>query len=581
VTELASYDFAELARSVRRKRGPATHPGSRSERDALLSPLPVQRLALTGRVHDEPESPKQCLPHPRAARARNVQPPSNPDGRVRARIWGRQAAPAGRAGGGIPNDSIDRLTSETVTGTLSYAKTFAYDPVGNRLTQTTAGAVAGTVNYAYDVRDRLTTENTTSYTYDADGNVASKAGEATYGWDFESRLGSASMSSGAIVTHVYDPDGNRVQTSVTPSGGAATTTNMLVDTVGSLSQVVAETDGSGNLATLYVRAVDELLAAMRPGSTPGTWNTRFVHHDGLGSVRALTDETGTTADTRGYEAFGMKNVEAGNDSLAYGFAGEPFQTATMLAYHRARWMDERVGRFLGMDAPAGHGQNCGHRVRFGNRSGWPNAYIGGVHAYIYADDEPADFNDPSGYALQYPTADSAADGAFFFLRIGNARGSNVEWGTVIYYDVYTNTYSYTEPESSGRGDAISTMMLIRDAQPLLDTHDYNGVAVFHTHPDLHDPTHDPEIPSPDDRQQAVLVTNAFFPVPGVPPRPKMQAWGSVYLGTPSGRLLRFDDYPLFHGAPTGGQKAMSMFNKYDIQIHGSINISVDIAVVTY
>ena len=104
-----------------------------------------------------------------------------------------------------------------------------------------------------------------------------------------------------------------------------------------------------------------------------------MHGDGLGSVRALTDETGTTIDTRGYEAFGTKNVEAGSDPLTYGFAGEPFQQDSMLAYHRARWMDARVGRFLGMDAKDGD-----------------NLRPGTLHRYLYAGDEPVAHVDPSG-----------------------------------------------------------------------------------------------------------------------------------------------------------------------------------------
>jgi RHS repeat-associated protein len=296
-------------------------------------------------------------------------------------------------------DGIDRLTTETVTGALSYAKTFAYDAVGNRLTQTTTGAGAGTVHYAYDARDRLTTENATSYTYDADGNVTAKAGEAAYTWDFENRLTSATMSSGTVVAHQYDPDGNRVQTSVTPSGGTATITNMLVDTVGcascggGLSQVVAETDGSGSLTALYVRAGDELLAVMRPAAG-GTWTTRFVHHDGLGSVRALTDETGTTIDTRAYEAFGTKTTEAGNDPLTYGFAGEPFEGTSKLAYHRARWMDARVGRFEGMDPDDGR---LLHPLS--------------LHRYIYAAADPLDNVDPTGREYDMASIGAGLEGS--------------------------------------------------------------------------------------------------------------------------------------------------------------------------
>ncbi len=275
-------------------------------------------------------------------------------------------------------DGIDRLTGETVTGALSYAKTFAYDPVGNRRTQTTTGAGAATVNYTYDTRDRLTSETGTSYAYDANGNVTSKSGEAAYAWDFENRLTGANMTGGAAVAHQYDPDGNRVQTSVTASGGSAATTNMLVDTVAGLSQVVAETDGSGSLTALYIRDGDELLEVMRPAGG-GTWTTRFVHPDGLSSVRALTDESGTTTDSRGYEAFGTKNAEAGNDPLAYGFAGEAFEGTSKLAYHRARWMDARVGRLEGMDW-------------FDGITEAPQT----LQKYAYVANDPADLTDPTG-----------------------------------------------------------------------------------------------------------------------------------------------------------------------------------------
>jgi RHS repeat-associated protein len=306
-------------------------------------------------------------------------------------------------------DEQSRLTSENVTGSLTYAKTFTYDVVGNRLTQTTTGSAAATVNYTYDTRDRLTNENSTTYGYDVNGNLTSKSGEATYAWDFENRLTSATMSSGTAVVHAYDPDGNRVQTSVTPSGGTAATTNFLVDTSGTtLSQVAAESDNNGNLTALYVRMGDQLLAVMRPAAG-GTWSTRFVHGDGLGSVRALTDESGTTVDARAYEAFGTKNVEAGSDPLAYGFAGEPFEPTSMLAYHRARWMDARVGRFEGMDQAEGDPQR-------------PSS----LHKYTYAWDEPLGITDPSGN----DGVDAEANIANLFRPVNAPTGSGGPTGPV-------------------------------------------------------------------------------------------------------------------------------------------------------
>jgi YD repeat-containing protein len=75
-------------------------------------------------------------------------------------------------------DSVDRLTIENVTGALTYAKTFTYDPVGNRIKQSTIGSGEGSITYVYDTRDRLTTETGRTYTYDANGNELTKSGEA-------------------------------------------------------------------------------------------------------------------------------------------------------------------------------------------------------------------------------------------------------------------------------------------------------------------------------------------------------------------------------------------------------------------
>ena len=287
-------------------------------------------------------------------------------------------------------DGIDRLTSETVIGPpLSYAKTFAYDPVGNRKKQVTTGTGAGSVTYAYDTRDRLTTENATSYAYDADGNVTSKSGEASYAWDFENRLISVPLSARddrqARVrpgwesgTDGRDAPRRRKRNDDKHARGYRRVPELRRGRRAEVRTLPRQM-ATGTSRRSYVRNRDELLAVMRPGSTAGTWSTRFVHHDGLASVRALTDETGTVVDTRGYEAFGTKNVEAGNDALAYGFAGEPFQQDSMLAYHRARWMDARVGRFLGQDPKDGDVQR-------------PIT----LHRYAYVGDAPTSKVDPRG-----------------------------------------------------------------------------------------------------------------------------------------------------------------------------------------
>jgi RHS repeat-associated protein len=251
----------------------------------------------------------------------------------------------------------------------------------------TTGSGAGTQTYTYDDRDRLLTENATSYGWDANDNLTSKSGEATYTWDFENRLVRVDLADGSAIEHLYDADGNRVKTTVTPSGGTGSITHYLVDTCGGgscnggLSHVIAETDGINALTALYVRLGDELIAVMRPDGLGG-YVTRWVHHDGIGSVRALTDETAAVTDTRAYEAFGVENRRVGADPIAYGFAGEPFQGESRLAYHRARWIDPTVGRFAGVDP---------------REPRPPNTYLPvGGSPYLYARGGPVSRIDPTG-----------------------------------------------------------------------------------------------------------------------------------------------------------------------------------------
>jgi len=104
-----------------------------------------------------------------------------------------------------------------------------------------------------------------------------------------------------------------------------------------------------------------------------------IHADGIGSIRALTDEAGNVTDRFEYDAYGVELSHTGSDPQPYRFAGEPFDQASQLAYHRARWMDPRVGRFVGMDP-------------FGGSSFDPPS----LHRYVYANADPVGHLDPTG-----------------------------------------------------------------------------------------------------------------------------------------------------------------------------------------
>jgi YD repeat-containing protein len=147
----------------------------------------------------------------------------------------------------------------------------------------------------------------TSYTYDANGNLLTKSGEATYTWDPENHLVKVQKADGTKIVTVYDADGIRTQTATTDPDGNVKTVKYLTDAANPLSHVVAETAADGTLQAYYVRG-DDLLAVIRPlvPSPMGAsdWQTRFVHADGVGSIRRLTDESGAISDGYSFTAFG-------------------------------------------------------------------------------------------------------------------------------------------------------------------------------------------------------------------------------------------------------------------------------------
>ncbi|XXF76359.1 polysaccharide deacetylase family protein [Myxococcaceae bacterium GXIMD 01537] len=129
-----------------------------------------------------------------------------------------------------------------------------------------------------------------------------------------------------------------------------------------------------------------MLSVLRPGASGG-FATKYVHSDALGSVRALTDEGGAVTDRWSYSAFGSLLERTGTDPLPYGFAGEAFEPASGLAYHRLRWMDPHTGRFLSMDPFDGM-----------------DTRPGTLHDYVYGLNDPVNRMDPSGAFADFSVA---------------------------------------------------------------------------------------------------------------------------------------------------------------------------------
>jgi RHS repeat-associated protein/uncharacterized repeat protein (TIGR01451 family) len=263
-------------------------------------------------------------------------------------------------------DDLYRLTSETISGAASQNGTvsYTYDAVGNRLRRSsTLPAIPATGLLNYDNNDRPATDP-----YDNNGNLLN-GGVGSNVYDFENRL----VQAGGV-TIVYDGDGNRVQESV---AGVSTSFLVADKNPSGYPRVLDEIQGSSVTRT-YTYGLDLINERQ---NLAGTLTTSFYGFDGHGSVRFLTDSTGATTDTYDYDSFGNLISKTGATPNNYLFAGEQFDTALGIYYNRARYYDQRQGRFWTMDTMEGE-----------------DSSPASLHKYLYAAANPVSYNDPSGYA---------------------------------------------------------------------------------------------------------------------------------------------------------------------------------------
>jgi RHS repeat-associated protein len=266
-------------------------------------------------------------------------------------------------------DALNRLTGATYPGgpTVSYT----YDAAGNRTSETRSGT---TTNYTYDAAGQMTKIGTKTYTYDANGNLTSGNGN-TFGWDFDNRLTTATVG-GTSATWTYDGDGVRTRATV-----AGATTNYLVDRIGEVPTVVD--DGSAT----YLHA-DGLISKATSASAT------YALTDALGSIRGLSNASGTLDGSASWEAFGVPRSSSGTSTM-FGFTGEPAD-ATGLVYLRARTLFPTTGRMLSADT-----------IR-------PNAPGStGYNLYAYAADNPTTYVDPTGHLAEGTAQDFA-----LFMKYG-------------------------------------------------------------------------------------------------------------------------------------------------------------------
>jgi RHS repeat-associated protein len=173
----------------------------------------------------------------------------------------------------------------------------------------------------------------TLYTYDARGNRTSvtppTGGAITLSYDQANRL----TAYGATATYAYNGDGLRMSKT-----GSGTTSPFVWDVAAAVPLLIK--DG----ATAYVYGPGGLPLEQINGST-----VLWLHHDQLGSTRALTDLNGTVVQTYAYDPYGKLSASSGTVANPFQFAGQYTDAESGLQYLRARYYDSATGQFLARD----------------------------------------------------------------------------------------------------------------------------------------------------------------------------------------------------------------------------------------
>jgi RHS repeat-associated protein len=208
-------------------------------------------------------------------------------------------------------------------------------------------------------------------TYDANGNMTSvtnSCGTTTYAWDARNRLvginGFDAQCDALSVTFSYDALGRR--TGKTINGR---TVQYLYDG----DDIVQEIE-NGVVTVNYIRTlnIDEPLARIQSSGT-----VRYYQADALGSIIALTDQTGAIRTRYTYDPFGNVLVSGEPSDNPFQYTGRE-NDGTGLYYYRARYYSPELQRFISED---------------------PIGFEGGdVNFYSYVHNDPVNYTDPLGLA---------------------------------------------------------------------------------------------------------------------------------------------------------------------------------------
>lgn len=295
-----------------------------------------------------------------------------------------------------PQNMLIAQSNPEISGMYS-SETFSYDVLGNRVTDQSK-------TYSYDANKRkLIEDDSFSYHYDLNGNLVKKVSKENnsnflnYTYDSENRLILVEKieNSNKVYSeeYFYDALGRRLKTIYVENENIRES-KYLYDG----DEVLAEVNENNEVMFIYthsnlqtddVLTVDVSSQAVSDGRAFASGSFKYIK-DGIGSIIDIIDSAGNLVQHHVYSSFGklLDIKDSSGSSIknnpkvdqGYYFANREYSTSLDLSYNRARTYSPEIGRFLQEDS----------------YSGDPSLPISVFNKYTYALNNPVSFTDPSG-----------------------------------------------------------------------------------------------------------------------------------------------------------------------------------------
>lgn len=249
------------------------------------------------------------------------------------------------------------LTNESQPVTAEN-RSYAYDPIGNRISATTGGSSA---EYSTNSLNQYTDASGASFAYDQDGNLSTSGGKE-YTYNAENQLTAVSPlapgSGDRRVRFAYDYMGRRVRKAVELySGGWEIEYEFKWAYDGWNTVREIRTEGTAVRTKHFVWGLDLSRTLQGAGGTGGLIaafdldEALLFAYDGNGNVSELMGATGNAVAHYEYDSFGNQVVGSGEkaNNNYYRFSTRYTDEETSLVYYGHRHYDPRIGRWTQMD----------------------------------------------------------------------------------------------------------------------------------------------------------------------------------------------------------------------------------------